>query len=222
MNEVDAKSATQRAYLDEMAEGGYRPDAIGAFHRNMVPWLLRSQGIGSDATVLDIGAGQGHTTVPLVEAGWRDVVALDASDFNFGLFESAFGMRTLLCDVRTQRIDLPDASLGACLCFHLIEHLPDPGNLLGEIRRLLRPDGRAFIVTPDWTKCVRTFWDDPTHCHPYSKVSLGRVCRMHGLDATLHSWNARFGMGRMQAYRWWPRLGMIGIEMLAVARRRDG
>jgi 2-polyprenyl-3-methyl-5-hydroxy-6-metoxy-1,4-benzoquinol methylase len=214
--------ARQRRYLSEMATSGYEAGSIGPFHRHMLPWLLARHGVPKDALVVDIGAGSGHTTIPLHGAGWRNLTAVDADDFNFGLFARDYGMRTLRCDVARDRIDVADGAAGVVLCFHLIEHIEDPTNLLSEVVRILRPDGRAFIATPDWSKAWRSFFDDPTHRHPYSKVALARLCRMHGLEAELHSWNARYGLGRLQAYRFWPRLGMIGGEMLAIARKRTG
>ena len=57
------------SYLDEMAEHGYNIDNIDDFHRFMLPWLLESNGIGREATVLDIGAGHGHCLVPLHDRG---------------------------------------------------------------------------------------------------------------------------------------------------------
>lgn len=207
------------SYLDEMAAQGYRMDAIDDFHRFMLPWLLASHGVAREATVLDIGAGHGHCLVPLHEGGWRRLVALDVDPRNFAEFASRFGIESLLCDVARERIGLPDASVGAVLCFHLIEHLPDPRNLLSECSRLLRPGGRLFLVTPDWRKQYRTFWRDPTHLRPFDKEAIARLLRMHGLEPRLHSWGSRFGLGRLRAYRAWPALGLIGADLLAVGTK---
>jgi ubiquinone/menaquinone biosynthesis C-methylase UbiE len=138
------------------------------------------------------------------------------------MLSGRYGIRTVLCDASREPVALDDASADAVSCFHLIEHMENPTNLLSEIGRILKPGAPAFIVTPDWQKAWRTFWNDPTHKRPYSKVSMARVLRMHGFAVEQHSWNARFGLGRLQAYKLWPRLGMMGIEMLAVARKPPG
>lgn len=205
-------------YLREMAEGGYRPDAIGPFHERMIPWLLESRGVPKDAPVLDVGAGQGHGLLPLARAGWRDLIALDRDPFNLERFREQHGFRVLRCDAERERFELADASVGAVLCLHLIEHLADPANLLGEVRRVLRPDGRLFLVTPDWRKQFKIFYRDPTHVRPYDAVALGRLLRMHGFDAELSPFGTALGLGRLQAYRWVPRLGLLGRDLLAVAR----
>ncbi|MHA1569000.1 MAG: class I SAM-dependent methyltransferase [Alphaproteobacteria bacterium] len=206
-------------YLKEMAESGYAPHSVGPFHRHMIPWLLRHHGVDSSETVVDIGAGQGHALIPLREEGWRDLVAVDRDDWNFELFRAQYDIRTLRCDIASEKLALKDASAGAVVCMHVIEHLATPDMLLSEAWRVLKPGKHLFLVTPDWNKSVRTFWDDPTHRHPYSRRALARVLRMHGFDATVHGWNACYGMGRLQAYRLWPRLGMIGVQMLAVGRK---
>lgn len=204
------------SYLREMAEQGYSPDTIGPFYRHMHPWLLRKSGVGVDETVLDIGAGQGHGLLPLHSAGWRHLIALDRDDENFDLFGRRFGIATLRCDIGTERIELPDGGIGAILCFHLVEHLLDPTNLLSESRRVLKKGGKLFLVSPDWRKQMRTFWRDPTHLHPYDKESIARLLRMHDFNCAVHSWGPRYGFGRIQAYRWIPEIGMIGVDMLAV------
>ncbi len=216
------KRRLMSSYLQEMAESGYGPNAIGRFHRHMMPWLLRRHGVGPAETVVDLGAGQGHGLIPLYQAGWRDLVAVDREELNFPLFRTRYGMRTLRCDIAAENLALDDASADAVLCIHVIEHLAAPAALLTEAWRVLRPGRCLFVVTPDWKKTMRTFWDDPTHLHPYSRESLARALRMHGFQPTLHGWNARYGMGRLGAYRLWPRLGMIGAAVLAVGRKPAG
>lgn len=208
------------SYLAEMAAGGYDADAVGPFHLHMVPWLLARAGVRRDATVVDIGAGQGHGLIPLRRAGWTDLVAVDREELNFARFRDELGARALCCDVATEPLPLDSASVDAILSLHLIEHLHDPALLLGECARVLRPDGCLFLVTPDWRKQLREFYRDPTHVRPYDKVSIARLLRAHGFDVDVHSWKSAFGLGRLQAYRWLPRLGMIGSDLLAVARPR--
>jgi 2-polyprenyl-3-methyl-5-hydroxy-6-metoxy-1,4-benzoquinol methylase len=209
-------------YLKEMAEQGYHPRSVGPFHRHMIPWLMRVNGIGHDAVVMDIGAGQGHGLLPLKEGGWTHLMAVDIDDYNFDLFRNQFGFQTLKCDISCERIGCGDAIVDAVMCFHLIEHLPKPDHLIQEVRRVLKPCGLFFLVTPDWRKQFKTFWRDPTHIRPFDKRSLERLFRMHGFDPRVQSWNARFGVGRFQAYRWIPRLGMIGRDILIIGKKSGG
>jgi 2-polyprenyl-3-methyl-5-hydroxy-6-metoxy-1,4-benzoquinol methylase len=206
----------QTGYLQEMATGGYDTDSVGPFHRHMIPWLLDSHGVSRDGVVVDIGAGSGHALLPLHAAGWRNLVAVDRDPANFGEFERRFGIRTVTCDMQAGTIDLPDDSVDAIVCLHVIEHLETPDNLLTEARRLLRSSGQLFLVTPDWRKQFRSFYRDPTHVRPYDKLALARLLRMHGFEASSHSWKSAYGLGRLQAYRWFPRLGMIGTDILAI------
>lgn len=209
-------------YLREMAEQGYNPENIGAFHKHMVPWLMSAHGLGKQEAVVDIGAGQGHCLLPLHRAGWRDLTAVDIDPFNFRLFRERYGINTLRCDVAVDVLDMADASVAAVFCFHLIEHVPAPQHFLDEIYRVLQPGGKLFLVTPDWRKQYKTFWRDPTHIHPYDKESIVRLLRMHGFEAMVHSWGTRYGLGRLRVYRYAPRLGLIGQDILVVASKEDG
>lgn len=208
------------SYLEEMAKQGYHMDSIDRFHEVMLPWLLTSHGIARSAAVLDIGAGHGHCLIPLHRAGWARLVAVDVDDRNFDAFRARFGIKGYRCDIATEALPVADASAGAILSFHLIEHLPSASHLLAECARVLQPGGKLFLVTPDWRKQYRTFWRDPTHLRPYDKEAIARLMRMHGLQPELHSWGSRYGLGRLGAYRWTPRLGMIGADLLAVGTRQ--
>ncbi len=202
-----------------MAAGGYSPDAVGPFHAHMIPWLFERHGVARDAAVVDVGAGQGHGLIPLHRAGWRNLVAVDRDPLHFERFRAELGFRTFECDVEHEPLPLESASVDAVLMMHLIEHLFDPNHVLGELFRVLRGGGVLFVVTPDWRKQVKEFYRDPTHVRPYDKVAMARLLRAHSFEPTLHSWKSAWGLGRLQAYRWLPRLGLIGSDLLAVARR---
>ena len=207
-------------YLKEMAESGYSADTIGPFHRHMIPWLFKSHNVPYSARIVDFGAGQGHILIPLLAHGWNKLVAVDVDDYMFDDFRERYGIHPIACDVATDRIPLEDGSVGAIACFHLIEHLLDATNLMSEAFRLLEPGGRFFLVTPDRRKDYKAFWQDPTHIHPYDKVSIARLFRMYHFDVSVHSWNARFGLGRLRAYLVCPRFGMIGKEMIAIGQKK--
>ncbi len=59
-----------------------------------------------------------------------------------------------------QRIPLPDASFGAVICNHLLEHVEDDARALGELYRILAPGGWGVVMCPVEYTRERTFEDD--------------------------------------------------------------
>ena len=206
-------------YLREMSEQGYKSESIGPFHEFMVPRIFLSNNVQKNERIVDIGAGQGHCLIPLHRNGWTNLVAVDNDDYNFELFQDKYRINSFRCDIVSEPLKLEDASVGAVVCFHLIEHLSRPDNLLFETHRILKEGGKLFLVTPDWRKQYKTFWRDPTHIRPYDKESIARLLRIYNYDPMVHSWGAAYGLGRLQAYRWIPSLGMIGQDLLAVGTK---
>ena len=49
--------------------------------------------------------------------------------------------------LNVERMDLPDARFDAIVCMHVLEHVNDE-RALGEMHRVLRPGGVAFIMVP--------------------------------------------------------------------------
>jgi SAM-dependent methyltransferase len=47
-----------------------------------------------------------------------------------------------------QDLDLPDASLDVVLTSHVLEHVPDTGLALTNLRRVVAPDGVVFVMVP--------------------------------------------------------------------------
>src|SRR2546423_561632 len=67
----------QRNYLKEMADSGYKPGSLDEFHRIALPLIGSKFFSDKHAKILDIGAGSGHSLVPLKIAGWTNLWALD-------------------------------------------------------------------------------------------------------------------------------------------------
>lgn len=95
---------------------------------------------------LDLGCGSGSTVHAAAQAGWEAV----GIDIDPALVE--MGRRQLGVDVRCGT--LPDPALpGDHYAFirlrDVIEHLPNPREVLVEVRRLLAPGGVVLIATPN-------------------------------------------------------------------------
>lgn len=206
-------------YLKEMAEQGYNAGSVSPFHRYMLPWLMRKYGITDTEKIVDIGSGQGHCLISLYEAGWKNLVAVDVDDLNFHFYKQGYGIDCNLLDINSELLPIDDGSIGTVINFFVIAHLRSPANLLQESYRVLRRGGVIFVVTPDWRKQYKTFWRDPTHLHPYDKESIARLLRMFDFKPEIYSWGSAYGLGRLQAYRWIPRFGMIGSSILAIGKK---
>jgi SAM-dependent methyltransferase len=208
-------------YVREMSDSGYNLEDIGLFHRTMLPFLVRRLGLTTSSRIVDIGAGSGHGLLPLWLEGFRNLVAVDRDAFNFARLAEQFGIPAIHCDIEQDAVALEDNSVDLVISFHVIEHLVSPHNLMREVYRILRQGGIFALVTPDWRKQYRTFYRDPTHVRPYDHESIVRLLKMYGYgDVFSTPWGSRWGLGRLRAYRFFPRLGLIGNDLFAQGRKR--
>jgi ubiquinone/menaquinone biosynthesis C-methylase UbiE len=77
--------------------------------------------------------------------------------------------------------EIPDASLDAVISTMVMEHVPDEGAYLGEIKRVLRPGGRAYVTTvfkKPWARYFRKRDGksvlDTSHLREYTDVEAVR------------------------------------------------
>jgi len=105
-----------------------------------------------DGHVLELGCGPGmlwRENRERIPPGW-DVTL---SDFSAGMLAEArrnlsdAGRSFSFAQVDAQHIPYPDDSIDAVVANHMLYHVPDRARTFGEIRRVLRPDGRFFAAT---------------------------------------------------------------------------
>ena len=95
--------------------------------------------IPAGAVVLDAGAGDApyrgyfrhvrYITADLAATGYHEVSRLD-----------------LICNLSA--LPLAGDTFDAVLCTQVLEHVPDPQQVLAELYRVLRPGGRLFLTVP--------------------------------------------------------------------------
>ena len=171
--------------------------------------------------VVDYGCGIGVNGSILRGLGVPRVVGLD---FDWGCLTASRsrGLTVVQADLTTG-IPLRDGCADIVLLIHVLEHFARGAEVLEPAARVLRPGGAAVVVTPDWTRAYKDFYDDPTHRRPYSQASLARVLLEAGLEPrVMLQHNVGYGLGRTALWCAFPRLCFTGDALFAIAERRAG
>jgi SAM-dependent methyltransferase len=101
---------------------------------------------GEDGLVLDVGCGGGLFVRVLRERGIR-AIGLDLSPRAAALAWRANGSPTVCGSLK--QAPLPPSSCAVVTMFHVLEHLEDPAEYLDAAWRLLAPEGRLVVQTPN-------------------------------------------------------------------------
>jgi len=105
----------------------------------LFPWVLDLADVHDGDRVLEVGCGNGGY-LALVDA-----VGLDAS---IGMIRAAreCARGPVMCG-DAQRLPFRDASFDVVLVPHMLYYVDDRTAAIGELRRVLKPDGRCVVVT---------------------------------------------------------------------------
>jgi len=128
--------------------------------------------------VLDLGAGGGHYSKAMGNAG-AEIVAADLDELDLRRARSR-GVPAAVCD--GTKLPFPDQGFDGIFCSNMLEHTPTPGRIFDEIERVLRPGGWAWV---SWTN-----WYSPWGGHEIVPLHL------LGPNLGLKTWRKLFGEPR--------------------------
>lgn len=149
-----------------------------------VPWS--AEGPPERPRVLDVGCGDGAFLVKAARLGFEPH-GLDPLRGSAPAALEAAGITFHRGELAAHR---PPEGRGydVITLNHVIEHVLDPGAMLGHVRRLLGPGGRVLIRTPRTDYLLFRRWatwcynlDVPRHVYLFTPDNLARLAGAHGL-----------------------------------------
>jgi 2-polyprenyl-3-methyl-5-hydroxy-6-metoxy-1,4-benzoquinol methylase len=161
-------------------ESVYRRIAL----RDHIAFITKSMRGRSEVEVLDVGCGSGTLLGLLKRQGFL------VRGVDFSSEAAAIAKRDNGVDVAVGSLDeahFPDQSFDVVTLFHVMEHVTNPRQVLGEVSRILRPQGVLILQVPNiesWQfKIFGAKWyglDIPRHVIDYSKNSMLKLLNDSG------------------------------------------
>lgn len=161
--------------------------ANNGLHAHVISHVLKAVP-DRDGVILDVGCGTGALLAQLRDRGYRQLTGLDISPPR-----DVAGIGFHSVDLDGPLLPIADQSVDLALAVEVIEHMENPGALLGEIRRTLRPSGHFLLTTPNVHSVearlrllllgkLKQFdqLGDPTHLYPVFRFPFARLIKRYG------------------------------------------
>ena len=142
----------------------------------------------SPKSIIDVGCGEGWAINYFKKLGW-EIIGVDFSDFGIKTFNPQYSDCVLKGDVM-ENIDLLTSEgkkYDIILLDHVFEHVTDPIELVGKIKRIINKDGLLIINVPnDFSmlqnyltqtgKVDKEYWfAPPDHISYFTRESLSNL-----------------------------------------------
>ena len=126
--------------------------------------------------ILDVGCGKGNHLVAFARRGFSAFGIDKLRESNEALDQ--FDIRE--CDLERDPFPFESDSLDVVFSKSVIEHVGNADNFLFETKRVLKPNGLAILMCPDWKTQAHMYWDDYTHVKPWTRKGLQNALKIHG------------------------------------------
>lgn len=158
---------------------------LSPIHRREADAWVRCLPATPRGRLLDVGCGSGEWLLQMQQRGWL-VEGLDF-DENAVKLARQKGLKVECGSLEEQ--NYPAACFDAVTLNHVIEHVPDPVGTLAGCAKILRPNGKLVLFTPNNTslghRLFRESWrglEPPRHLHVFSMPSLHRTLALAGFQ----------------------------------------
>jgi SAM-dependent methyltransferase len=154
--------------------------------RRLLRWC---RDLHDGARILDVGCGDGFHLDLLARYGSRSWV-LEGVDASERAVRAGLAKGLTIHQGTIQQLTLPEEHYDFALLIATIEHVDDPRAVLRSVRRLLRPGGRALIVTdntdtPSFRMFAGRHWGGyhfPRHWNLFDRSNLRRLVEQEGFE----------------------------------------
>ena len=170
--------------------------------RELISALLR-WGVPPDEARpgLDVGCGTGSNFEILAPYG-RFV----GTEIGVDLYAGAGRPSRPVVVARGERLPFPDRRFGLCTLFDVLEHVEKEDEMLGEVRRVLRPSGLTLISVPAYM----FLWSDHDvslhHHRRYVRRTLRDALTRNGFEVIRITYGMASILPLVAGYRWLARL----------------
>jgi len=150
-------------YLDVTYDENDKPKTDFPF--NLAKYIVDKFDLKKNNTILDVGCGRCEVLTAFGQLG-LDISGVDASERIRGFAPKEISKLEIL-DFSKENFPFNDNEFDVVFTKSVIEHIHEPTHFMKEILRILKPGGVFISLTPEWASQMKTFYDDPTHVHPY-------------------------------------------------------
>lgn len=141
--------------------------------------------------VLDIGCGSGYLGHLIKKINSN--IAFTGFDISkYGIKQVKSYDKVYLLDIDKENIPEESGFFDMVVCADVLEHIYDVDHCLNEIKRVLKPGGKAVVTTPNFSYwkyriiCVLggipNILKDPRHIHAFNYNLLSNKCYTKGFD----------------------------------------
>lgn len=190
VSQSELKSFYGEGYFVGSGEVGYGDylAMIGGLQKTFEVRLGRIRGEvgGVPPRTLDVGCGPGVFVCLARQKGWS-CIGTELSEYASGVAVKKFKIPV----VRSNFADGPfrTSAFDLVTLWDVIEHLDRPAHAIGEIRRILTPEGHVFLTTGDvrsrFASLSGRFWhlyNLPEHLFFFSRDSIRRLLEGNGFS----------------------------------------
>jgi len=139
---------------------------------------------GANSSVLDVGCGDGSALRALKALGFARLYGTEMDARRRSTLER-HGIEVIVTsDITTA--SLSEASFDVVRLSHVLEHVSNPFETIGQSRKLLKSGGKLLVAVPNFDSPARRVFGRyfcglqlPTHLYHFNKSNLGQLLTTH-------------------------------------------